>query len=64
MLVRITFRTAPDGMYSMTVKTSKASRSNIAYIHTKQFQMQESTAQGTEGLSDMPFVGSLDESLL
>ncbi|MBQ2461845.1 MAG: exonuclease domain-containing protein [Clostridia bacterium] len=64
MLVRVTFRTAPDGMYTMQVKTAKASRSNIAYIHTKQFQMQETPDQpSAEGGQSIP-TATLDASLL
>ena len=64
MLVRVSFRTAPDGMYTMQVKTAKATRSNVAYIHTKQFQMQEvPDPAAADGGQPAPN-GTLDPSLL
>ncbi len=44
-LVRIRFE-RQDGLLSMTVRSVRASRYNIAYVHTKQMQMQEKALAG------------------
>ena len=46
LLVRASLRKARDGSYALTMKAAKASRSNIAYIHTKQLQISEREAAG------------------
>ena len=53
MLVRIQFRPVQDHMQTMMVKTVKASRTNIAYIHTKQFQLRERLASEHGELGDL-----------
>jgi len=64
MLVRVQFKTATDGMYTMQVKTAKASRSNVAYIHTKQFQIQEHGADSHSAAVPSVRPALLDDALL
>lgn len=64
MLVRVQFKTATDGMYTMQVKTAKASRSNVAYIHTKQFQIQEHGAASHSSAVPSVRPALLDDALL
>ncbi len=45
-LVRISFERKPDGMVAMNIRSVRASRYNIAYVHTKQMQMLEKANQG------------------
>ena len=48
LLIRIRFDRKADGMFSMVVRGARASRSNIAYIHTKQFQLNERQNAGRD----------------
>ncbi len=45
-LVRIRFRPTVDHMREMTVRTCRATRPNIAYVHTKRLQIQQRAAEG------------------
>jgi len=45
-MVRLRFHPTMDHMREMTVRTTRATRPNIAYVHTKRLQIQQRAAEG------------------
>ena len=61
ILIRLRFRIDDDGSKIMTRTTAPATSANVAYVHTKQLQMQQRQAQYLQDHGSLP---DPDEELL